>query len=197
MTDRSMAHAYRLRVFFLALLGLSFANLDHSLFTLVLTQVKDHFGWSDAERGWYLCLTFVIAGLIVSQIGVLADRIGRKKTLLISMLLTPVFVVAMIFAPGTLTLLVLRTLGFATAGAQSPLAGTLVLEEAPPHRRGLWSGMLQIAYPIGWALAALVFVPLVWDSERQPDAWRNVFWLALLGLPIAAAFAFWLREPPV
>lgn len=197
MVTRSTADSYPARAFFLALLGLSFANLDHSLFTLVLTQVKEHFGWSDAERGWYLCLTFVIAGVIVSQIGVLADRIGRKKTLLISMLLTPVFVVAMIFAPGTVSLLALRTLGFATAGAQSPLTGTLVLEEAPANRRGLWSGVLQMGYPIGWALAALVLVPWVWNSNSEPQAWRQVFWLALLGLPVAAAFALWLREPPV
>ncbi|MCS6948696.1 MAG: MFS transporter [Steroidobacteraceae bacterium] len=181
----------------LALLGLSFANLDHSLFTLVLTQVKASFGWTDTERGWYLCATFVLAGFIVSQIGVLADRIGRKRTLLASMLLTPLFVVAMAFAPGTCSLLALRTLGFATAGAQSPLTGTLVLEEAPLRYRGLLSGILQIAYPIGWAAAALVFVPLVWDAESQPQAWRNVFWLALLGLPVAAAFYWWLREPPV
>lgn len=185
------------RAFLIALLGLSFANMDHSLFALVLTQIKNEFGWSDTQRGLYLCLTFVIAGFVITQIGVLADRIGRKRALLGSMLLTPVFVVAMVFAHTTGVLLALRVLGFSTAGAQSPLTGTLVIEEAPTRLRGLLSGVLQIGYPIGWALAALVFVPMIWDPLADPAGWRKVFWLSLIGLPVAFIFARYLREPPV
>jgi MFS family permease len=187
---------YPLKAFLIALLGLSFANLDHSLFALALTQIKTEFGWSEAERGVFLCITFVIAGLVITQIGVLADRFGRKRTLLWSMLLTPVFVCAMFWAHSTFMLLALRVLGFSVAGAQSPLTGTLVLEEAPPRLRGLLSGVLQIGYPIGWALAALLFVPLVWDAEADPDGWRRIFFLSLLGLPVAWLFATQLREPP-
>lgn len=187
---------YPLRAFLIALVGLSFANLDHSLFALVLSQVKDEFGWTEAERGLYLCLTFIVAGVVVTQIGVLADRVGRKRTLLWSMLATPVFVCAMFWSQSTLSLLTLRVLGFATAGAQSPLTGTLVLEEAPARYRGLLSGILQVGYPIGWALAALVFVPMVWDAEADPAGWRKVFLLALIGLPVAWIFHRYLREPP-
>jgi SHS family lactate transporter-like MFS transporter len=185
-----------LRAFGIALLGLSFANLDHSLFALVLTQIKDEFGWTDTERGLYLCLTFVIAGVLITQIGVLADRFGRKRLLLWSMLLTPIFVVSMYWAASTAVLLTLRVLGFAAAGAQSPLTGTLVIEESPPRYRGLMSGVLQIGYPLGWAMAALLFVPLVWDARAEPDGWRKVFLLAALGLPAAWLFWRYLREPP-
>ncbi len=187
---------YPLRAFLIALLGLSFANLDHSLFALVLTQIKDAFGWSDEQRGLYLALTFAIAGFVITQVGVLADRFGRKRTLLWSMILTPLFVVGMVFSGGTFSLLALRVLGFSAAGAQSPLTGTLVIEEAPPRLRGLMSGILQIGYPIGWALAALVFVPAIWDPVADPQGWRKVFWLALVGLPVALIFWRYLREPP-
>ncbi len=187
---------YPLRAFLLALVGLSFANLDHSLFALVLTQVKQEFGWTEAERGLYLCITFIAAGVVVTQVGVLADRVGRKRTLLWSVVVTPVFVCAMFWSQSTLSLLTLRVLGFASAGAQSPLTGTLVIEEAPARYRGLLSGVLQIGYPIGWALAALVFVPLIWDAETDPAGWRKVFLLALIGLPVAWMFQRYLREPP-
>ncbi len=39
------------RVFLICLIGVTFANLDHSLFTFVLTELSAEFGWSDLERG--------------------------------------------------------------------------------------------------------------------------------------------------
>ncbi len=187
---------YPTRAFVIALIGLSFANIDHSLFALVLTQIKEEFGWTETERGLFLCVTFVISGIVITQIGVLADRFGRKRMLLWSILLTPIFVSAMFWAHSTWLLLILRVLGFSGAGAQSPLTGTLVIEEAPPRYRGLLSGVLQIGYPVGWALAALVFVPMVWDSDSDPAGWRSIFFVSLLGLPVALLFWKYLREPP-
>ena len=181
--------------FSVALLGLAFANIDHSLFTLVLTQIKQAFGWSEEQRGLFLFATFVLAGIAITQMGVLADRFGRKRVLLWSMLMTPFFVVGLFFAQSAVVLFVLRVLGFTTAGAQSPLTGTLVLEETPARYRGLMSGILQIGYPVGWALAALVFVPLIWDPVTDPEGWRKIFLIGLLGLPAALIFALYLREP--
>ena len=43
------AHTYK--VFFICLLGVTFANLDHSLFTFVLTEISAEFGWSVVDRG--------------------------------------------------------------------------------------------------------------------------------------------------
>ena len=89
------------KVFTICLIGVTFANLDHSLFTFVLTEISEKFGWSVVERGRYIAITFVISGLLVTQIGVLTDRIGRRRTLLGATLLTPIFVAAMAWAPNT------------------------------------------------------------------------------------------------
>ncbi len=180
-----------LRAFVVCLIGLTFANLDHSLFAFVLTEIAEEFDWGLVERGWYIALTFFIAGLVITQAGALADRIGRKPVLLGSMLLAPPFVVALAFAPNTLMLLIARTLGFAAAGAQSPITGTIVLEESPPRYRGLLSGILQIGYPLGWFAASLL-VPLVYAAY----GWRWIFLLGLLGLPAAWLIWRFLREPP-
>ncbi len=115
------------KVFAICLIGGTFANLDHSLFNYVLTEFKEEFGWSDEARGWYIAITYIIAGLIVTQIGVLTDRLGRRRTLLGVTLITPIFVAALTWVPSTALLLVFRTLGFATAGAQSPITVTTVL----------------------------------------------------------------------
>lgn len=178
------------KVFTICLIGVTFANLDHSLFTFVLTEISEKFGWSVAERGRYIAITFVISGLLVTQIGVLTDRIGRRRTLLGATLLTPIFVAAMAWAPNTLILLVLRTLGFGAAGAQSPITVTTVIEESPPRLRGLFSGVLQIGFPLGFFLASLM-VPFIYSTW----GWQYIFLLALLFLPYGWIIYRYLQEP--
>jgi len=178
------------RVFLICLVGVTFANLDHSLFTFVLTELSAEFGWSDLERGLYIALTFVVAGILITQLGVLADRIGRRAVLLGATLLTPVFVTALAWAPTTVTLLIARTLGFTTAAVQSPITGTLVLEEAPPRLRGLFTGVLQIGFPLGFFLASLL-VPFIYETW----GWRYIFLLSLLFLPYAWVIWRHVRDP--
>ena len=178
------------KVFIICLLGVTFANLDHSLFTFVLTEISAEFGWSVVDRGRYIAITFVVSGLIVTQLGVLTDLFGRKTMLLGATILTPLFVGALTWVPNTLSLVVARSLGFATAGAQSPITITMVLEESPARLRGLFSGVLQIGFPIGFFLASIL-VPWVYATW----GWRYIFLLALVFLPYAWIIARYLREP--
>ena len=180
-------HTYR--VFLICLLGVTFANLDHSLFTFVLTEISAAFGWSDLDRGLYIAITFVVSGVLITQIGALADRIGRRAVLLGATLLTPVFVTALAWAPTTATLLIARTLGFTGAGVQSPVTGTLVMEESPPRLRGLFTGVLQIGFPLGFFLASLL-VPFIYETW----GWRYIFLLSLLFLPYGWVIWRYLRD---
>ena len=127
--------------------------------------------------------------MLITQIGSLADRIGRRAVLLGATLMTPVFVTALTFAPTTFTLLVARTLGFTAAGVQSPVTGTLVLEESPPRLRGLFTGVLQIGFPLGFFLASLM-VPFIYETW----GWRFIFLLSLLFLPYAWVIWRYLRD---
>jgi MFS family permease len=180
-----------LRAFLICLVCLTFANLDHSLFAFVLTEISAFYGWSVVERGWYIALTFLIAGVLIIRIGIAADRVGRRRLLLGSMTLAPPLVAALSWAPGTVSLLVLRALGFAAAGAASPIGGTIVLEETPSRLRGLTTGILQVAYPLGWFVASLL-VPVVYAAF----GWRRVFLIALVGVPLTLLVWYYLREPP-
>jgi len=177
------------KVFAICLLGVTFANLDHSLFTFVLTEFAEEFGWSVVDRGWYIAGTFVISGLIVTQLGVLTDRFGRRTMLLGATLLTPVFVAMLTWVPTTSLLILFRSLGFATAGAQSPITITFVLEETPARLRGLFSGVLQIGFPLGFFMASFL-VPWVY----QAWGWRYIFLLALVFLPYGLIIYRYLGE---
>ena len=56
---------YPLRAFLICLVCLTFANLDHSLFAFVLTEISAEYGWSLVERGWFIALTFLVAAVII------------------------------------------------------------------------------------------------------------------------------------
>lgn len=193
----SQIRGYPLRVFFICLIGVSLENMDQALFQFVLPQIVREFGWSVAQVGWYTALVFVLAGSGIAALGVLTDRVGRKTVFSLSMLVGSLFVTTMYWAHHTVTLLVLRTLGFAMGGIQSPVVGTIVVEESPPRYRGLLSGILQIGYPLGWFLASqcsLLVLWLVGQQAWEAGAWRRVFFVSLLSVPYMWVIHRYLNE---
>jgi MFS family permease len=190
LTQLAQVPAHSWRVFLICLIGVTFANFDHLLFNYVLTQISQEFGWTVTERGWYIFLTFALAGIIITRVGVLTDRLGRKRMLVATTLLTPFCVAALTWVPNTLSLVVARTFGFAFAGAQSPITITLMIEEAPARLRGLFSGVLQIGFPIGAFIASMLgaWVLTTWG-------WRYIFLLAFLFLPYVWIIQRYLKEP--
>lgn len=191
----SLAHFWRnmrgypLRVFFICLIGVTLENMDQAFFAYLLPQISTSLGWTIIERGWYITLTFTIAGLSIAGLGVLTDRVGRKTVFSASMLFGSLFVAGMHWAHSTAAMVTLRTVGFAAGGIQSPVVGTIVVEETPARYRGLMSGILQIGYPLGWFLAAQV---AVWVLARY--TWREVFFVALLSIPYMGIIQRYLRE---
>jgi MFS family permease len=163
--------------------------MDQALFAFVLTEISQAFHWTVVERGWYITLTFTIAGVSITALGVLADRVGRKAVYQASIVVSSLLVAAMRWAPSTAWMLTLRTLGFATGGIQSPVTGTIVVEESPPRLRGLLSGVLQIGYPIGWYIAAQL-AALIYKHY----GWRNIFLAGLIAIPFFWIVKRYLRE---
>ena len=186
------ASAYK--IFFICLIGVTFANLDHSIFILVSEKFQEDFGWDLTDVGWYVAITFFISGILCTQVGVLTDRIGRKKSLLISTFLTPIFVGFLAIAPNTLSVLIARTLGFTAAGAQSPITLTTVTESSPPRFRGLFTGILQIGFPLGWFFASILVVFMI---DNLGINWRYTFLLAFLFVPYGWVIHKYLPESKV
>ena len=180
---------YPLQAFFICLIGASLANMDQALFAYVLTEIMQEFGWTVVERGWYIAITFAIAGASIVGLGVLTDRVGRKKVFQASIVVSSILVTTLRFVPNTLSLLVVRTLGFASGGIQSPVTGTIVVEESPARYRGLLSGVLQIGYPIGFFVASLLAAPIYLRY-----GWRSIFWIGLVSIPYLFVVSRYLRE---
>jgi MFS transporter, putative metabolite:H+ symporter len=190
---------YPLRAFLICLCGVSLENMDQALFQYVFPQIVSTFKWTEQQAGWYSALVFTFSGLSIAGLGVLTDRVGRKRVFQISMIVGSFFVALMFWARSTASLLVLRALGFATGGIQSPVVGTITVEETPPRYRGLMSGILQIGFPLGWGLASLAcwgLIQFVGPAAWQGGMWRYAFLISLLSIPYFLLIAKFLREPP-
>lgn len=180
---------YPTKAFFVCLIGLTLANMDQALFGFALPAIREDFGVSLSTMGWVLALSFGLAGLLIAGIGVLTDRMGRKRIFQWSIVVSSIFVTTLGVAPNIALLTLLRGIGFGAGGAQIPITGTIVVEESPARYRGVLSGVLQIGYPLGWFIASLLAAPLLSDF-----GWRPMFLIGLLSIPYIFIVGKYLRE---
>ena len=117
--------------------------------------------------------------------GRLADRFGRKPTLMWNILAYSLLEMASGFAPTMTTLLIIRALFGIAMGGEWGVASALTMETIPPSARGFVSGLLQSGYPSGYFLASLA-VYVFYDRL----GWRYMFVLGVL----PAVLVFFIRR---
>ncbi|WP_255769322.1 MFS transporter [Pseudarthrobacter sulfonivorans] len=139
--------------------------------------------------------------------GHLGDRIGRKNTLVLTLVLMgsatfligalPDFNTAGYWAPALLVLL--RLMQGLSAGAETAGASALSTEEAPEGRRGFFASFAMSGIAAGIVLASLAFLPVAAMSEadRLAWGWRIPFWLSIVVLIVAYLVRRSLEEPEV
>ena len=110
--------------------------------------------------------------------GLMADRFGRRPTLMINVAVFTLFEVASAFAPTLGAFLVIRALFGIGMGGEWGVGAALAFETLPAQGRGFFSGLLQEGYVVGYLAAALAYgmlFPIV--------GWRGMF--AVGALPAA------------
>jgi len=119
--------------------------------------------------------------------GRLADRIGRRRVLIVTVLFDAVFGLASAFSTSFEMLLFLRLLTGIGVGGTLPVDYAMMAEFLPPRQRGRWLVALEGFWAIGTILVALAaWAASLWAGDQ---AWRWLF--VLTALP--AAVGFWLR----
>jgi MFS family permease len=124
--------------------------------------------------------------------GIVSDRIGRVKTMMITILGYSVFTALCGLAPEFTTLLVLRFLVGLFLGGEWGAGAALVTEVWPPEWRGRIGGMLISSWQVGTALAAAItlFIAPAWG-------WRAVFFLGVIPALLAVWVRLSVKESPV
>jgi SHS family lactate transporter-like MFS transporter len=148
---------------------------DFFLVTFCLTGIAKDFHKSDAQIALVITMTLAFRPVGGFIFGLLADRYGRRRPLMINIGL---FAVAEIFtglAPSYTALLIVRALFGIVMGGQWGVGASLVMEKAPAGKRGMISGLLQEGYAAGNVLAAVSFFFLYGRL-----GWRPLFFLGSL-----------------
>jgi SHS family lactate transporter-like MFS transporter len=186
------------RVFAACFLGWTLDAFDFFLLTYCLGSIAGTFHVSLARAAdsitWTLCMRPVGALLF----GVMAERVGRKPTLMLNVLTFSVFEVASAFAPGFTSFLVMRAIFGVAMGGEWGVGAALALESLPAERRGFFSGLLQEGYVAGNLLVAvaygLIFPHLPMHGFLTP--WRVLFLLGAVPAALAGYIGFRVEESP-
>ena len=172
-----------------AFLGYSLDSYDFWVLPLGLVAIAGTFGLGTAQTGLLATTTLVCSALGGIVAGVLADRIGRARTLMITVAVYAVFTALCGLAPNYETLLVFRALQGLGFGGEWAAGAILVAEYAEARHRGRAVAMIQSSWALGWGLAVLVYT-LVFQLVDQDMAWRVLFWTGAL----PALMVFYVRR---
>ncbi len=148
---------------------------DFFLVTFCLTAIARDFHKSDAQIALVITMTMAFRPVGGFVFGMLADRYGRRRPLMINIGFFAVAEVLTGLAPNYTVLLIVRALFGVVMGGQWGVGASLVMEKAPAGRRGMLSGLLQEGYAAGNVLAALSFFFLYGRL-----GWRPLFFLGSL-----------------
>jgi len=199
---------YQWTVLFAAWLGWGFDVFDGLLFNYVApncvpTLLGLPLGSPEAKQAtlfWTGLLTSILllgwaAGGVI--FGLVCDRIGRTRTLLITMLLYAVGTAACALAPNIWWLVAFRVVASLGIGGEWAAGASMVAETVPEEKRVEAGALLYTAAPMGLFLATFVNLQVAgnWFADSPEVSWRYVFLFGLL--PAGAAFIvrLFVKEP--
>lgn len=193
---RTLQAAQR-RAFFACFLGWTLDAFDFFLLTYTLDAVAATFHVSlkttTTAIFWTLCMRPVGALLF----GALAERFGRRPTLMLNILCFSVFELASAFAPSFRSFLILRALFGVAMGGEWGVGAALALETLPAENRGFFAGLLQEGYAAGYLLAAAAYglVSIAYHGHSFAP-WRLLFVLGTLPALLAVYIRVKVQESP-
>jgi len=175
-----------------AWLGWTLDAFDFTIFLLLMVPIAETFKVPLVEVTAVFTITLWLRLVGAVGSGWLADRIGRKTPLMISILWYSICNFAAGLSPTFALLFLFRALLGIGMGAEWPAGAALAMESWPARSRGIMSGILQGSWSIGFLLSSAVY-GLLYDV---------IGWRGLLIIGILPAFAVvWIRiyvkEPAV
>ena len=175
-----------------AWLGWTLDAFDFTIFLLIMVPISQSFGVPlvAVTAVFTITLWLRLVGAVGS--GWLADRIGRKKPLMISILWYSVCNFAAGLAPSFGFLFLFRALLGIGMGAEWPAGAALAMESWPARSRGFMSGILQGSWSLGFLLSSLAY-GFLYDLI----GWRGLLMLGVLPAVAVIWIRSYVKEPEV
>jgi len=191
---------YQWLVLFVAWLGWVFDAMDATIYAIVLhPALRELLHTSNGpptteQIGWYggIIFSIFLIGWAIGGItfGILADRFGRTKVLIATILIYAVFTGAAALAQDWWHLAAYRFLTALGIGGEWAAGAAIVAETWPEEKRAKAAGMLQSAWAVGFFLAATFNLVL-----KDTYGWRGLFLVGILPAFVALLVRWWVKEP--
>lgn len=161
-----------------------FDAMDVGILSFVIAALATEWALTPNEMGWIGSVNSIGMAVGALVFGVMADKVGRKKIFIITLIL---FSVASGLSALTTTLFAFLALRFLVGmglGGELPVASTLVSESVEAKERGRVVVLLESFWAAGWIISALIAYFVIPDY-----GWR----VALLITALPAFYAIYLR----
>jgi len=156
-------------------LGWTLDAFDFFIIVFVFKDIAKEFNTDIPSVTATLFLTLAMRPLGAFLFGILADRFGRRPTLMANILFYSIVEFLSGFAPSLTVLVILRGLYGIAMGGEWGVGASLTMETIPPKTRGIVSGLLQAGYPSGYLLAAVLY-----GTSYHFLGWRGMFMVGVL-----------------
>jgi len=175
-----------------AWLGWTLDAFDFTVFLLIMVPISQEFGvpLTDVALVFTLTLWMRLVGAVAS--GWMADRVGRKLPLMISILGYSLCNFIAGFSPTFWFLLLFRALLGAFMGAEWPAGAALSMETWPQRSRGFMGGVLQGSWGVGFLMSSAIYA-LLYNSI----GWRGMLWMGILPALSVVYVRYLVKEPPI
>ena len=202
---------YHWFVFVVAALGWLFDCFDQQIFTLTRPAAMEslipqdglsnkEWGTRVQQYGGYVTSLFLIGwacgGLFF---GVLGDRWGRAKTMLVTILMYSIFTGLSSLSTSVWDFAVYRFLTGLGVGGEFAVGVALLAETMPSRARPYTLAALQALSAVGNVMAALTFIAFgAWelnDGKTPIDSWRMMFLIGAVPALLALVIRRGLKEP--
>ncbi|MBM3818951.1 MAG: MFS transporter [Acidimicrobiia bacterium] len=176
------------RVLLAAKFGWMLDAMDFMLYAMAIGQLRTYFGFDDATAGMLGTVTLVMSGLGGVIFGYVADRLGRARALMATIVFFSVASLGAATSQSVLQLLLWRALLGIGMGGEWASGAVLISETWPPQHRNKAISIMQSGWAIGYITAALMAALIL--GTGKPEAWR---WLFVVGV-LPAFFTLWIRR---
>src|SRR5579875_1283008 len=166
--------------------------MDTSIASVAVPYIAGSTASTNDEAEWVLTVYLVANAVFLPASTWFSERFGRKRFLMVSILIFTVASFACGIAPNLPIVLLARIVQGAGGGALQPLAQSILVESFPPEKRGQALGL----YAVG-VVVAPVIGPLLGGFLTDTVSWR---WAFYINVPIGLLAIFlqsrFLEDPP-
>jgi MFS family permease len=170
--------------------------MDVQIFSFAIPAIIAAFALTNQDAGLIGTATLLTSAFGGWFAGALSDRLGRVRTLQITIAWFAVFTFLCGFAQSYWQLLLFRALMGFGFGGEWAAAAVLIGEVIQPQHRGKAVGAMQSGWAIGWGIAALM-ATLFFTLWPADFAWRVLFWTGIIPALLVFFVRRYVDEPSV